>query len=613
MDNYWWEDAQPHDHVLSTVENLVDAQSYRKAEQDRAMANLYSGYVLSEPGSRPAGVRQEDHLRLNVVQSITDTLAAKISKAMPKITFLTDGGDYFMQKKAKLLEKFIMGQFYHNDVYSVARRAFTDSLVFGSGFIYVYEGDAGIEVERVPCSEILVDELEAKNGKPRQIFRVKRVNQDVLMAHFPDHKTEILNAKVEEEYHHSAHFTVMRGVEVVEAWHLPNPGQKDGRRVICIEGATLHDSAYTRAYLPFLKLDWTPRIYGYYGQGLCEQLESIQEEINSLARYTQICMELSTPKLMVERGSNISENHLTNLKWGIINYTGTPPSYVTPTPVSPQILQHLDRLYNRAYEIAGISMLSAQGRKPAGVESAVALRTISDIETERFQLVAQRYQDAFIQMARMMTDVAREMAEAGKDLESITFDDESMKKIKWSEVNLDKDSYVLKLYPTSLLPHTPAGRLQKVVELLQAQMLTKDEARKLLDYPDLKGINDLNNAAQDEIEMIIASLMDGKFISPEPYTNLTLAIKMISRAITKAKTQNVPEETLVLMRRYIEEAIAMLSAAQAPQQPAQVAPPAGSPQPDDGMARPSGTLPAQPQIEAAERMAAPMPTPQPVN
>jgi hypothetical protein len=43
----------------------------------------------------------------------------------------------------------------------------------------------------------------------------------------------------------------------------------------------------------------------------------------------------------------------------------------------PEVYNHLDRLYQRAYEISGISELSATGKKPAGLESGAALQDLS--------------------------------------------------------------------------------------------------------------------------------------------------------------------------------------------------------------------------------------------
>lgn len=151
-------------------------------------------------------------------------------------------------------------------------------------------------------------------------------------------------------------------------------GSNDGRHVIAIDNFTLLDEEWERDTFPFCFIRWTERLLGFWGQGLAEQLTGIQVEINKLLRNIQEQMHLATPKVFVEAGSKISKAHINNEIWGIIEYAGTPPTFYVPKTVSGEIFSHLDRLFSRAYEIAGVSVLAAQSKKPAGLESGVALR-----------------------------------------------------------------------------------------------------------------------------------------------------------------------------------------------------------------------------------------------
>ena len=164
------------------------------------------------------------------------------------------------------------------------------------------------------------------------------------------------------------------------------------------------------------------------------------------------------------------------------------------------MFSHLDRLYNRAYEISGISQLSATSLKPAGLESGVALREYSDIETERFVIVGQAYESAFLEIARQMIDLAKDVSEEGKTYEVISYGDKEIEKIRWSDINLREDQYRMKVYPASLLPTTPAARLQTVIEMAQAGLIDKAETRSLLDFPDIEQYNKLATAPLDEAE-----------------------------------------------------------------------------------------------------------------
>ena len=607
---YWWnEKTNPHDLVFEVVEHLTDNQGYHSTNNINH-ARLYGNVSYRDLGggnmAQSAKTSAKNRVTLNIIQSMCDTVTARVAKAKPMATYLTTGGNWEMQRKAKRLTKFTSGQFYGSKIYEVAPRVFLDACVFGSGVMKVFEYDGEITCERVFPDEIVVDDLEARYGNPRQMFQRKIVDKEVLSSLFPEFADQIKEASPIED--NDSIYKASEQVECIEAWHLPSAkGAKDGRHVIAIENATLMDDSWERDGFPFAFIHWTNRLLGFWGQGLAEQLTGIQVEINRLLRNIQQQMHLATPKVFVESGSKISKAHINNEIWGVIEYAGTPPQFFVPKTVSGEIFSHLDRLFNRAYEIAGVSQLAAGAKKPAGLESGVALREFQDIESERFLMVAKAYEQLFLDAAAQMVDIAREVSARGESFEVISHGDDDIEKIKWSDINLKRDEYVMKVYPTSLLPTTPAAKLQKVIEMLQAGMLSQQEARALLDYPDLAAVNDMATASQEIFSMMIERILEkGIYQPPEPYMNLSMGIAMMQSAYLRAKINQVPEVRLDLFRRFIEDSIGLLARMQAqaappppmeamgpgPDAPQQGAPPAGMPD----------------EVAAAEMAAAPIPT-----
>ena len=622
MENWWNSNKDAHEGVMERYEAIVENQSFRKdqnLQNLRLYGNYYNSGLSHTTYARAKSTSMRHRVTLNVIQSMCDTVTAKIAKNRPKATFLTSDGDYRMQRKAKLLDKFCEGQFYATKIYDVAPRVFMDACVFGTGAMKIYEGQDQIEVERIFPDEIVVDDKESVYGKPRQLFQVKYVDRDVLHAIYPERRDEIYSAAQPED--DDTDEDRSNQILCVEAWHLPSGKDAgDGRHAICIDGATLLEEPYERAYFPFVFIRWTERLLGFYGQGLAEQLTGIQLEINKLLYNIQEQMHLAKPKVFVEAGSKIAKAHLNNETWGVIEYRGTPPQFFVPKTVSGEIFSHLDRLFNRAYEITGISQLAAQSKKPAGLESGVALREFQDIETERFMITAQQYERVFLDAARQMIDIARDAAERGDNFEVISHGDKFIEKIKWKDINLKNDQYVMKIYPTNLLPTTPAGKLQKVIEMLQAGMLSQQEARGLLDYPDIAAVNNMAMAAYDDVMQQIEQMLEhGIYTPPEPFTDLPLAMRLVRSAYLKAKVNKVPEERQDLLRRFLEDCVSLIGRMQAEAQKAQaeaqmqaqaqMGPPQGAPGEaagTGGMAAPTGaTPPAMSEQMMAEEAAAP--------
>tara|TARA_R110000851_G_scaffold73242_3_gene161658 strand:+ start:397 stop:2241 length:1845 start_codon:yes stop_codon:yes gene_type:complete len=608
---YWWsEKTEPHESVFEVVEHLIDNQNHHSSNNYNH-ARLYGNISYRDLGTgglaNSAKTSAKNRVTLNVIQSMCDTVTARVAKAKPMATYLTTGGDWAMQRKAKLLTKFTSGQFYGSDIYKVAPKVFLDACVFGTGVLHIFERDGEIACERVFPDEIIIDDLEARYGEPRQMFRRKVVDKQVLASLFPEFSKQIEEASSIED--NDSLYRASEQIECIEAWHLPSSKDADdGRHVIAIENATLLDDSWDRSDFPFSFIHWTSRLLGFWGQGLAEQLTGIQVEINRLLRNIQQQMHLATPKVFVESGSKISKAHINNEIWGVIEYAGTPPQFFVPKTVSGEIFSHLDRLFNRAYEIAGVSQLAAGAKKPAGLESGVALREFQDIESERFLMVAKAYEQLFLDAAAQMIDIAREVHDRGDTFDVISHGDDDIERIDWNDIDLERDEYVMKVYPTSLLPTTPAAKLQKVIEMLQAGMLTQQEAKALLDYPDLESVNSMATASQEIFSMLIERILEkGIYQSPEPYMNLAMGIQMMQSAYLRAKINSVPEAKLDLFRRFIEDSIGMLAKMQAaaapppmpmgpmgpgPEAPQQGAPPAGMPD----------------EVAAAEMAAAPIPT-----
>lgn len=571
---YWWKSKKDEifSNIFSYTSYLDSNQTYRATENVKFL-KLYGNndslpmktynYSRAESSS---GVT--NRVTMNVVQSMIDTVVSKITKNKPKPMFLTEGGDWSLQRKAKKLTQFIEGQFYSTDFYQKASTAFLHSCIFGTGALKIFRNGADIVVEHVFIDEIKIDDNESIYGEPRQMHQEKMVHKEVLKSIFPNKATYIdMVGRDDNQYmqYKPQYDTGTDMIKVIESWHLPSSKEaKDGRHTICIENQTLLDEDYDKSYFPFVFMRWGLRPLGFFGQGVGEQLQGLQLEINKILRTIQVSMHLvSIPKLFVEASSKIVTAHLNNKIGGIIKYAGTPPTPGQLGTIPPELFSHLDRLYGRCYEIVGISQLSATAAKPAGLNSGKALRIYNDIETERFMSVGMRYEQMFLDAAKQFIDLAREIdAEEETPLTVKVKTGKFMNSIKWKEVDIDEDKYLMQMFPTSALSQSPAGRLQDVQELLQAGFIAKEDAMKLLNFPDLDAFYNMQNAGLEDIERQIEMMIEnGDYETPEPYQNLQLGLEKMQQAYLMYRSQGAPDERLELLRRWMADADALLAQA----------------------------------------------------
>ncbi len=561
--NRWW--TAPKSERAQAVTAIVKAISEydsKRQTQYQTSARLYgnsnlmgvNGLSFSKVQSVNSAVK--DRLTYNVCQSVADTITSKMAKNKPKPMFLTSGGDYKVQRKAKKLDKFVEGVFYENGAHNLGPIIFRDACVSGDGLVHVFAKDGRVKYERVIASEIYVDWVDGFYGEPRQLHRVKNIDRQVLIDAFPGKADLIRNANSASADLTGVARNIADQVTVVESWHLKSGmDAKDGLHSINLPEGNLFEEGWEKPYFPFAKLSWCKRLFGFWGQGLVEQVQNIQLEINKILWVIQRSFHLAGSfKILIENGSKIVKEHLNNDIGTIVSYSGAPPQYVVPQIVASEMYGHLQTLKNSAYEQAGISQLSAVAQKPAGLDSGKALREYNDIESDRFTTIGHAYEQFFLDLARLTIDCAKDIFEHDKKLEVKVPGAKFIETIDWKDVDLDDDEYVMKMYPVSSFSNEPAARFQEIQERVQAGWLTMREAKKLQDMPDLEMVDSLANAAEEYLNEILEKIVDdGEFTPPEPYDDLGLARELALQYYAQGKCNGLEEDKLDMLRDFMDQ------------------------------------------------------------
>lgn len=563
---YWFEaqgDEELYNSVFSTVKDITKRQVYRSEQNLRYLRlynnNAHKGVFISDFSAKS----KMQMLSLNVVQSLCDTVTNNIGKNKPKVTFLTNSGDYFLQERAKKLDMFTMGQFSMTDVYKKSPITLKRGCVFGDGFVKPYRDNGEICLDKVNPEEIKVDDREGDN--PRSFYQVKLVSKK-WMSQLYSSKAEKIE-KISQESFKDLFFGGFDMFEnelipVIEAWRLPSrKGANDGRHCIVLDNCVLLDEKYTKLYNPFVKLPFSEGIIGWWGVGIAELLTGLQYEINkTLKRIQQSIHLMAVPRVFYEYGSEIVEEHWNNDVGSMVGYQGNPPVVITPQTVGQEVFAHLDYLYQKSFEIIGASQMSAGGAKLPGLDSGEAIRTFRDVETARFAVLQEMYDEFHLEIARRYVDLAKDIAKEDPSFSVITKDSsEGVVRIKWNEVNLDEDEYLLQLYPTNLLPTEPAGKLSTVVEMTKSGFFSKEEAISLLDYPDIKPILNIKKAKQDDITKTIFTMVKkGVYLPPEPDQDLALGIEYCQAHYLDLRLKKVPVERLNLLQQWKSDAYDIL-------------------------------------------------------
>lgn len=534
-----------------------------------------ANYVLSStPGN--IGVARQNRLTLNVVKSAIDTLISKMAKDRIAPTFLTSRAPWSKQRQAEKLTKWMKGAFYGARVHEVAPLTLRDAAIFGTGFVKVYSEDGHICAERVFPDEMIVDLNDAYYGRPECLYQRRFVSRSAMLKKFADdpEKIGIINRSKTIQGHSS--FSPSEVTQVIEGWRLPNADGQEGQHVLATDAGCLVCEPYERKRFPFAQIRYTVQPVGFWGSGVTEDLLGIQIEINRLAMHIQQAQRLlANPRVFIEEGSSININQLTNEIGGIVKYRGTPPQIQAAQTVQPELFNQLNLLFNRAFEVVGVSQLAASSKNPLGSNaSGRALREMTDIQSDRFALTSYQYQQFHLDLAQLFIDQAKALASQGKPVPSRAFDRRNgLESIDWTDIDLKDDEYVMQCFPASALPDQPGARIESIRELMQMGMIDPETAQELLDFPDIDKNTSLAVAPTRVVERLIEKMLEeGVYIPPEPYLPVEKMQAMAQRYYCDAQVRGMEEDKLDILRQFIDACglmIKQMTQPQMPQAPAQ--------------------------------------------
>lgn len=564
----WWrDDKKTVHHSVVSVFQQIDARQISILSRYAYLLSMYEGKIITSMDGYMIETSSPDiydeESKENIVRPAVDSLVAKISTNSPRLVTQTNGADWELRQKAK--DRTLLAEGVINDQkgYKLGRQIFKDGCIWDLGALKVYPDyeQQRVIYERLIPHEIVVDPYDARYGNPRSLYTIKIIHKDVLKDIYPKKADDIENAGWIRDYvKHSSPTEDMCGV--IECWHLPSgPNAKDGRHIVCTDRGTLLDERWERDTFPIVIWRWKTRQYGWRGFGAVEDIENYQKQLDFLDEKINKLLNNMGYRMGVEEGSKVNTDELSNETDAIpvFTYRGEKPQ-VIPDPDPPAALfAERERKKQAAFEQLGISLLLAQSKKPTGLDSGVALREYKDTESERFKDVGQAWEEWYIEVGEQTMLALEDLHTRVPNCVVRVPVGGNLSEIKLSDVEWQKNRYMIAIRPAGILPREPAGRLQTINELIQ----TFPEAQRVLaskmQNPDVDDAMSLVSAPVDAVNRDIEIMLDGNPVTPEPFLDLELAKSMVLQSYQKLKAmKNVPEAIMQYHRDYLTECDSIL-------------------------------------------------------
>lgn len=459
----------------------------------------------------------------NVIRSCIDTLTSKIASQKVRPFINTVNGTFKQLQIAKQAQDFFDSLYDEQNINKIVSDAFRDSCVFDKGVIYVDVADK--KVYKVFPWQIYVDPREASYNRLTQITWKQE-----------QYPVSLLPIKVDNDE--------METVTYYQYWDL----NKAKHYYWIPELDHYEEEKWDGGCLPFLFLNYASPVKATTSQSVVDLLYGIQMEIDCLLNKIKDASQLCAPmQYFVPEGSNIKASKVSNRVGEVYTYSMPPNVTASPVTVSttpfmdPQWMSTVESLKNHAYEMVGISQLSATSQKPQGLDSGVALNTLEDIESDRFETQLNSVIHIYIDLAKLMIQLF-------PPEEDILPRNRMRSNIKWADIVQARDEICIQFSAANSLSKDPSTKLQQLQALYAAGLIPQSHIAKLMEMPD---IDDGYNLATNSIKAVYAVIDDcieyDNYDVPDYIPNQML-LEEIMNTILSLKAANNPDNNVDIQK-----------------------------------------------------------------
>lgn len=462
---------------------------------------------------------------MNIIKSVIDSLVSKLSNQKVRPYFNAINGDWNTKRTVKNVQQYFDILFDNQKINKKVATAFKLACIMGKGYIFV--NPVTYEIMPLPAHCVATLQCEERYGQAEHaIIRFLNFPTAKLSDYGVDYSGNNFKCNLQ--------------------LYISVPEKK---LCIIVNSSVVKEYKYDHDTLPLVSLFFTSPVFGTNTTSIVQELDGIQTQVDFINSQISAATQISpVNQTFVVEGSNLNPKDLTN-KAGTVYGIKMPPGVSVPPVVSvaprmfdPQWQSLLDYYKKTAYEIIGISELSSMSKKPSGLDSGVALQTMEDIESDRFETQVDHYINAFVDLAKLLIEVL-------PDNEDILPESLNTSSLKWKDIKKQSDLFKVQYSAASSLSKDPAEKIKQIMQLTQIGLISPDKVARYLDMPDLEDAYHNASAVADGVSQCITRAIDeGDYSVPDwvSYENLAQEITVIQNELYSSLTDDEKNNEKVL-------------------------------------------------------------------
>lgn len=438
---------------------------------------------------------------LNILRSAVDTTASKLSQTKVRPFFNPVLGTYKTVKTCRNAQIFFDEYYDKEKIYQKAVNSMTDALIFDMGVAWI--DDETHTVKHIAPWQFFFDLAEMTNGKLTKCEYQDRNYPLVYLAN-----------KLSKDSNYIPYLETNPSYVVTYKiyWDLINKMKYE-----FINNDLIKETKINYSVPPFVWIYYKDPVKGAFSDSMIDVIYRIQRIIDTINNKISTAADLSPANMVfVPRGSDVKTSMVAASRIGdVFEYNlaasgGQPVMVVTPPVIDPMYLQLLEMYEMKAYNMVGVSQLSAQSKKPSGLNSGVALQTLEDVESERHNVLLGNYM-AFIR------EIAERVIEVFDEKSDVLPRRRGRSAITWKEIKTEREMFNIQFSSASSLSKDPKVKMEQIEKLIGMGFIDKNVAGTLLEMPDLESAYSINTASYDMNEKIIERVIED---GPNPETGM---------------------------------------------------------------------------------------------
>lgn len=508
------------------IKNILEIESYQKAWRQKCRRNLIlyeftpNMDLTSQNDSTTVGfynagnAENTSMIQENVIRSCIDTLGSKIASQKVTPFFNTVNGTFREIQVVKAAQQFFDILYDELNVNKTVVQAFVDSCITDRGIIYVNKDNKNIE--RIQPWQFFFDPREYAYGQ---------------LTHCAFKKTDYPASLLTEK-------TDLQTVTLHEYWSI-----KEHIHATYIEELNkVSFDKWDANILPFAILRWSNPVKASSSTCVVDLLFGIQKQINYLLSQIKDASKSSFGiKYIVPTDSDIKINRLNNSNGEVIEYTPqmTPNGVMPVQPITPAFMDGqwftaLQQFKQDAYEMVGISQLSAMSQKPSGLNTGVGLQTMEDIESDRFETQLNS-------VIRVYVDIAKICMEVFDPLEEVLPSSIYRGHITWKDITEARNLMSIQFSSLDKISKDPVVKQQIISQWVNSGYISRAHAMQLMEVPDdTRGYSLMNNSL-NAVMSVIDDCIEKDIYDVPIYIDTALLKEEITSTLLSLKAAQNPE------------------------------------------------------------------------